>query len=604
MNYSLNYLSTMPEVFADALLGGKDRNAYNHKREGEWKSFTYQDVYENIQNVGFGFHALGLKKGDKIAIFSENRPEWSMTDWACAHFGFVSVPIYQTSIPRQINYIVNHAECNVIIASSKELAKTIISLKAKLNTLKHMVVIDEAGFDEDWILSWDTLLKKGVAEKKRSEKSISDITEKIKPDDLWSIIYTSGTSGLPKGVMISQFNIAANVQQSQAALGFLENKRWLSFLPLSHSFERVTSLFSFWVGAEIYYAESITKVADNLKEVKPQYMTTVPRLLEKVYAAVLDQIASGSPAKQKIFNWAQGIGNEAVEKYLVFNKQPRGILGAKYSMARNLVFNKISGIFGGEFIQCVSGGAPLSDELGKFFLAAGIRIIEGYGLTEMSPVTHVNDNDNIKFGTVGKALPDVQTRILEDGEILLNGPNRMEGYYKSPDETKEAIDKDGWFHTGDIGFMDEEGYLKITDRKKNIIVTAGGKNIAPAAVEREITSSKYIDQAVVIGDRRKYLIAILVPSLEMFAKWGKLQDPPLEFSNYEDVVKSREVEKLIRHELDEHQQGLARYEQIKYFFIAPQPFAIETGELTASLKVKRNEIIDKYNEEIEELYKN
>ncbi|MDZ7820965.1 MAG: AMP-binding protein [Candidatus Marinimicrobia bacterium] len=227
-----------------------------------------------------------------------------------------------------------------------------------------------------------------------------------------------------------------------------------------------------------------------------------------------------SPAKQKIFNWAQGIGNEAVEKYLVFNKQPRGILGAKYSMARNLVFNKISGIFGGEFIQCVSGGAPLSDELGKFFLAAGIRIIEGYGLTEMSPVTHVNDNDNIKFGTVGKALPDVQTRILEDGEILLNGPNRMKGYYKSPDETKDAIDKDGWFHTGDIGFMDEEGYLKITDRKKNIIVTAGGKNIAPAAVEREITSSKYIDQAVVIGDRRKYLIAILVPSLEMFAKWG------------------------------------------------------------------------------------
>ncbi|MDZ7820966.1 MAG: AMP-binding protein [Candidatus Marinimicrobia bacterium] len=296
MNYTLNYLSTMPEVFADALLGGKDRNAYNHKQEGEMgKASRIRTSDENIQNVGFGFHALGLKKGDKIAIFSENRPEWSMTDWACAHFGFVSVPIYQTSIPRQIDYIVNHAECKVIIASSKELAKTIISLKDKLNTLKHMVMIDEAGFDEDWILSWDALLKKGVSEKKYSEKSISDITEKIKPDDLWSIIYTSGTSGLPKGVMISQFNIAANVQQSQAALGFLKNKRWLSFLPLSHSFERVTSLFSFWVGAEIYYAESITKVADNLKEVKPQYMTTVPRLLEKVYAAVLDQIASGFP---------------------------------------------------------------------------------------------------------------------------------------------------------------------------------------------------------------------------------------------------------------------------------------------------------------------
>ncbi|MFA7630460.1 MAG: AMP-binding protein, partial [Candidatus Neomarinimicrobiota bacterium] len=258
----------------------------------------------------------------------------------------------------------------------------------------------------------------------------------------------------------------------------------------------------------------------------------------------------------------------------------------------------------GEFIQCVSGGAPLSAEVGSFFLAAGVRIIEGYGLTEMSPVTHVNDNNHIKFGTVGKALPDVQTKILEDGEILLNGPNRMLGYYKNEEETKASVDKDGWFHTGDIGYLDEEGYLKITDRKKNIIVTAGGKNIAPAAVEREITSSKYIDQAVVVGDRRKYLVAILVPNIEFFKKWGLLQDPPLEFNNYADLVKSRDVEKLIQQELDVHQQGLARYEQIKYFLLAPQPFSIEGGELTASMKIKRNEVIRKYQAEIEELYKN
>ncbi|MFO7841500.1 MAG: AMP-binding protein [Fidelibacterota bacterium] len=431
MDYTLNYLRTMPEVFADALLGGKDRKVFNHKQDGEWKSFTYQEVYNYIQNIGFGLHSLGVKKNDKVGILSENRPAWSMTDWTCAHFGFVSVPIYQTSIPRQIDYITNHAECKVIVVSSKELAKTVISLKNNLKTLKYMVVVDNAEFDDDWILSWDELLKKGAAEKETSGLSMAAIAEKIKPEDLWSIIYTSGTSGLPKGVMISHFNIAANVQQSQAAIGFLKDKRWLSFLPLSHSFERVTSLFSLWVGAEIYYAESITKVADNLKEVKPQYMTTVPRLLEKVYSAVLEQVAEGSPAKQKIFNRARQIGNDAVEKYLVFNKQPRGILGAKYSLAKKLVFNKIQTVFGGEFIQCVSGGAPLSDEVGKFFLAAGIRIIEGYGLTEMSPVTHVNDNDNIKFGTVGKALPDVQTKILEDGEILLNGPNRMKGYYKN-----------------------------------------------------------------------------------------------------------------------------------------------------------------------------
>jgi long-chain acyl-CoA synthetase len=604
MNYQLDYLKTMPEVFADAMLGGLDRKVYNYKVRGEWQSYTYQDVYDKLQVIGFGLRSLGLVENDRVGILSENRPEWSMTDWACAHFHMVSVPIYQTSIPRQIEYILNHSEAKVVIASNKEQAEKVISIKSQLKSLKYMIVLDEISFKDSWILSFKDLLKKGDIEKERSSLTMQEIAQKIKPDDLWSIIYTSGTSGRPKGVMISQFNIAANVQQSQAALGFQKDKRWLSFLPLSHSFERVTSLFSLWVGAEIYYAESIAKVPDNLKEVKPQYMTTVPLLLEKIYSAVLEQVSSGSAAKQKIFFWAKKIGRDATEKYLADNKTPRGALGMQYGLAKKLVFGTIAKVFGGEFIQCVSGGAPLSEEVGSFFLAAGVRIIEGYGLTEMSPVTHVNDNNHIKFGTVGKALPDVQTKILEDGEILLNGPNRMLGYFRNDEETAASVDKDGWFHTGDIGYLDEEGYLKITDRKKNIIVTAGGKNIAPAAVEREITSSKYIDSAVVIGDRRKYLVAILVPNLEFFKKWGKTQDPPMEFNNYADIVKSKDVENLIRQELDLHQQGLARYEQIKYFYLAPEPFSIEGGELTASMKVKRNEVIRKYDSEIEELYKN
>lgn len=604
MNYQLDYLKTMPEVFADALLGGLDRKVYNHKVNGEWQSYTYQDVYDKLQLIGFGLLSLGLTEKDRVAILSENRPEWSMTDWACAHFYFVSVPIYQTSIPRQIEYIMNHSGAKVILVSNKEQAEKVIPLKSKLKDLKYMIMLDEVRYEESWILTFSELLKKGDIEKERSSLSMQEIAKKIKPEDLWSIIYTSGTSGRPKGVMISHFNIAANVQQSQSAIGFQKDKRWLSFLPLSHSFERVTSLFSFWIGAEIYYAESIAKVPDNLKEVKPQYMTTVPLLLEKIYSAVLDQVSSGSPVKQKIFFWAKKVGQETTKKYLADNKTPKGALGIQYGLAKRLVFGTIAKVFGGEFIQCVNGGAPLSDEVGSFFLAAGVRIIEGYGLTEMSPVTHVNDNNHIKFGTVGKALPDVQTKILEDGEILLNGPNRMLGYYKNEEETASALDKDGWFHTGDIGYIDEEGYLKITDRKKNLIVTAGGKNIAPSAVEREITSSKYIDQAVVIGDRRKYLVAILVPNLEFFKKWGKQQDPPLEFTDYEDIVKSKDVETLIRQELDIHQQGLARYEQIKYFFIAPEPFSIEGGELTASLKIKRNEVLRKYASEIEELYKN
>ncbi len=604
MAYQLNYLKTMPEIFADALLGGPERKLYHYKQNDEWKSISYRDVNETIERIGFGLQALGVRQKDKVGILSENCPEWSMTDLACAHFGFASVPIYQTSIPRQIEFIINHSECKVVIVSSKEQAQKIIPIKNNLRSLKYIVLINEEPYHDAWIVSWKDLLKKGDDEKERSGQSMQEIAGKIKPEDLWSIIYTSGTSGNPKGVMISQFNIAANVQQSQAAIGFQKNKRWLSFLPLSHSFERVTSMFSMWVGAEIYFAESIAKVSENLKEVKPQYMTTVPRLLEKVYSAVLEQVAMGSTVKQNIFHWAQRVGSEAVRKYLAFNKQPQGLLASRYALAKTLVFNKIAHVFGGEFIQCVSGGAPLSEEVGEFFVAAGIRIIEGYGLTEMSPVTHVNTNDHIKFGTVGKALPDVETKIIEDGEILLRGPNRMEKYFNNPEETAEAIDKDGWFHTGDIGFMDEDGFLKITDRKKNLIVTAGGKNIAPAEVEREITASKFIESAVVVGDRQKFLIAILVPSLDIFSKWGKLQNPPIELSTYEDLVTSKDVEKLIREELDIHQQGLARYEQIKYFFLAPQPFTIETGELTASMKIKRKHIIEKYQLEIEELYKN
>jgi long-chain acyl-CoA synthetase len=433
---------------------------------------------------------------------------------------------------------------------------------------------------------------------------MEDISTKVKPDDLWSIIYTSGSTGVPKGVMLSHFNIAANVQQTQDHEKFKSNKRWLSFLPLSHTFERCTSLFSFWIGAEIYFAESIAKVPDNLKEVKPHFMTTVPRLLEKIYSTVIEQVLAGPQVKQDIFNWAQHVGHKTAVKYLKDNKTPLGLLGIQYGLAKRLVFNKIAAVFGGEFSRCVSGGAPLAPEIGEFFLMAGVRVLEGYGLTEMSPITHANINEHLVFGTVGRAIPDVQTSIAADGEILVKGPNMMSGYYKSPTETAEAIDKDGWFHTGDIGFIDEDGNLKITDRKKNLIVTSGGKNIAPAGVERELCSSNFIDQAVVVGDRRKFLVAILVPSFEIIAKWGKKQNPPLEFSTYEDVATSKDVDKLIKDELALSQEGLARFEQIKYFFIAPQPFTIETGELTASMKIKRNEIINKYNLEIEELYNN
>lgn len=600
----MNYIETLPGIFSDALSKGPNRKLYNYKQDGEWKSYTYQEIYDILPELGFGIRSLGLEEQDKVAILSENNPEWCMFDWTCSHFNFVSIPVYQTSIPKQIEYILNHSEAKIAIVSNHEQLKKILSVKDRLENLQKVVMLDNKQYEEDWVMTLDELKEAGQLAKKNSNFTMQDIAAKIKADNLWSIIYTSGTSGDPKGVLLTQFNMAANVQQTQEHAKFKANKRWLSFLPLSHSFERITSYFSFWIGAEFYFAESIVKVPDNLKEVKPQYMTTVPRLLEKIYSTVIEQVIAGPKTKQEIFNWAQHVGHKAAIKYLIYNKTPIGPTGLNYGLAKKLVFSKIADIFGGEFVRCISGGAPLAPEIGEFFLMAGIRVQEGYGLTEMSPITHANMMNHLKFGTVGKALPDVQTKIASDGEILVKGPNQMQGYYKSPTETEEAIDKDGWFHTGDIGFVDEDGYLKITDRKKNIIVTAGGKNIAPAGVEREICSSKYIEQAVVIGDRRKYLVAIVVPSLEIINKWGIKQNPPLEFDNYADMAVSKDVEKLIRSELDNHQDGLARYEQIKYFFIAPQPFTIETGELTASLKIKRNEIINKYDLEIEELYNN
>ena len=604
MNYSLNYIKTMPEIYSDALAKRPDLKLYNYKVGDEWKSHTYQEVYDMLPDLGFGLRSLGIEAQDKVGILSENRPEWCMFDWTCAHFNYVSVPVYQTSIPKQIEYILNHSECKVVVVSNEEQLKKLITLKSKLKFMKYAILLEEVKHEETWVISLEDLKKAGKKVRKTAKESMREIAAKIKPENLWSIIYTSGSTGDPKGVLLTHFNVAANVQQTQDHEKFKSNKRWLSFLPLSHTFERVTSLFSFWIGAEIYFAESIAKVPDNLKEVKPHFMTTVPRLLEKIYSKVIEQVLAGPQVKQDIFNWAQKVGHKTAVKYLKDNKTPIGPLGLQYALAKRLVFNKIAAVFGGEFSRCVSGGAPLAPEIGEFFLMAGVRVLECYGLTEMSPVTHANRNEHLVFGTVGKALPDVQTTIASDGEILLKGPNQMQGYYKAPVETAEAIDKDGWFHTGDIGFIDEDGNLKITDRKKNIIITAGGKNIAPAGVEAEICSSNFIDQAVVIGDRRKYLVAILVPSLEIFAKWGKKQNPPLEFSTYEDVATSKDVDKLIKDELALSQDGLARYEQIKYFFIAPQPFTIETGELTASMKIKRNEIINKYDLEIEELYNN
>ncbi len=602
MGYKLKYMETLPELFSDSVNKNGDRDLFFEKKGDNWESISYRQGRDIVELVAMGLRSLGYAKGDRIAIQSENRSEWTLTDYACAHFGFVTVAVYPTLIPEQIEFILNDSGSALVFASSREQAEKILQIKNKILTLKHMVVFDDEKFDEDWILTFADLKEKGKAFLETAGYTLEDEGKKISPEDLWTLIYTSGTTGNPKGVMLTQFNIASNVQATQDAVHFLENKRFLSFLPLSHSLERMGSHATFWIGATTYFAESVPQVPENLRVAKPHYLISVPRLYEKIYAKVNETIAVSSPVKQKIFNWATSVGSEVSKKYLQKAKKPTGLLGLKFALAQKLVFHKISDAFGGNFIFGISGGAPLPKTIGEFFASAGILILEGFGLTETTPVTNVNPIDNIKFGFVGKNIADVETRIADDGEIWFRGPNIMKGYYNNPEATKEAIDSDGWFATGDIGEIDEEGFLKITDRKKNLIVTSGGKNIAPANIENKLISSRWIDQIVVIGDRRNFLTAAIVPSTEALENWAR--ENGVSYDSFAELVKKPEVYELIDKDLAPKQEELARFEQVKKFLILADPFTISDGTLTPSLKIKRKVVEDKYRAEFDALYQN
>ena len=601
MSYELDYLETLPALFADAVERHRDLNAYARRENDSFIYVSYTDVRDQVEIIAMGIRSMGYDMGERVAILSENRPEWIMTDYACAHFGLISVPVYPTLLSDQVSYILNDSGAALIFVSNEIQAKKIISIKEKLPNLRQMIIYKGGEeFTEDWIFTFDTFLKSGEDFKAEVDYSLEDEGNKVKPEDLWTIIYTSGTTGTPKGVMLTQYNVATNAQASQGAVQFNSARRWISFLPYSHSLERIAAHFSFWIGSTVYVIESIEKVLDALQKFKPHYFVSVPRLYEKVYNSVLERIYSGSFVKRGIFNWATKVGTEVSINYLQKNRVPEGWLAWKYNLAQNLVFSKITDLFGGEAKQTISGGAPLSKEIGQFFASAGLIITEGFGLTEMSPVTNANRQDNIKFGSVGPTIPDVKMKIADDGEILFKGPNKMKGYYNDPESTAEVIDDDGWLHSGDIGEIDEDGHLVITDRKKNLIVTSGGKNIAPAPLEQQLTGSRYIDQVMVIGDKRKYVSALIVPNQESIEYWAKSNG--IDYENFEELVKSEPVNDLIHKEISNIQQDFASFEQIKRFALLEKPFTVEDGELTPTLKVKRRVVEDKYKDVIESLY--
>ncbi len=591
---------SIPEMYYKQADRNKGRVIIKHKKDGKWLDITWDQNRELTEALACGLIKLGIKPQEKVCILSENRNEWYVSDIAIQSAGAVTVPVYATDTPDQVAYIVNDSDAVAIIISTAQQYNKIKTKRDEMPNLKHIISMDKLN-NENGIMWFYDLTASGRSN--GLKEGLDKILKAINPQDLATIIYTSGTTGDPKGVMLTQSNLLSITDASYDAFkDELTDEVMLSFLPLSHGYARIADFY-----VPLYHAkgvqaiaESIDKIADNLKEIQPTMFVSVPRVYEKVYGRIISQVEADKPIKRKIFYWAISVGRKAAP-YLMESKSLPLSLSFQYQLANTLVFKKIKQAVGGRLKFAIAGGAPLSKELGEFFFALGIKIIEGYGLTETSAIFMANPPKKIKFGTVGKPFKGYELRIASDGEILLKGSNVMKGYYKKPEATKEILDKEGWLYSGDIGFVDNEGYLHITDRKKDLIVTAGGKNIAPQPIENKLKMNKYIDEAVMIGDKRPYCVALIVPSFEMLEDAAKKEG--IAYNDKKDLIGKPRIKELISAAIEDVNKGLARFETIKKFILIPQLFSQESGELTPTIKVKRSAVEKKYRDVIEELYR-
>jgi len=589
-------VTTLPELFLKAA-GFNKPDCLLSKVGGTYQPVSTAELVDRVRRLAKALEGLGVERGVRVALMSENGPHWAAIDFATLCNGAVLVPIYPTLLPEQSSYIANDCGARVVFAETLSHLQGFLDNADKLPEVHHFVLIKgEAPAGDKRVITYADLLAPvtsvDAAEFERKARS-------VQPDELATFVYTSGTTGQPKGVMLSHRNIVSNVVAAMEVVPLDGRFTALSFLPLSHSFERTVDYCYFHQGCTIAYAESVAAVAQNLQEVKPQVFVSVPRVYEKVLSRVQENVASAPPIRQKIFHWAVSVGREALP-WRLKRQSPPGLLGLKLALADKLVFGKIRERLGGRFQYALSGGAPLSRDVAEFFWGAGIAIFEGYGLSETAPVLTVNTLDHVKMGTVGRALPGVTLRIAEDGEILGKGPNIMQGYWNLPEATAEVIDADGWFHTGDIGEIDSEGFLRITDRKKELIINAYGKNVAPAPIENALKASRYIGQAVVIGDRRKFLSALLVPDFEVLKPWAEKQG--IGTGDMSALLRDAKVRALFAQEVDAVNGRLASFEKIVAWELLPSEFTLETGELTPTQKVKRRVINQKYGDVIERLY--
>lgn len=583
---------TLVSMFEAAVEQYGNKAALAHKpRGGTYQDISYTELDASVAAFSKGLNALGVEKNDRVAILSENRPEWAITDFGSLKVGAVTVPMFSTLTAAQVGYILQDSGAKIICVSTEKQLEKVSAIRDEVPTLEQIIIFDTIEDETpEGVIQFDAVCELA------GEAADSAASE----DDIATIIYTSGTTGNPKGVMLTHANFISNVEACKSLIDVSESDVLLSFLPLSHVFERLgghyVPLFS---GAKIAYAESTFTVAQNMKEVAPTVMLSVPRLYETMHERILRAVQEGSSLKQKIFHWGVSVGS-AVSSAIQQGKNPSAILRLQQGIADKLVFAKLKEATGGRLRFFVSGGAALPQSIAEFFHAAGILILEGYGLTETSPVISMNHPGKWKFGTVGAQVPGIEVQIAEDGEILTRGPHVMKGYFNNDEATAEVIDSEGWFYTGDIGLIDEDGFVRITDRKKNIIVLSNGKNVAPQPIESQLIQSPFINQIMLVGNEKKNVAALIVPNFDALKSWGT--ENGLDASEISEMLKTREVQQLIQKEIRERLTDFADFEQVRRFALLEREFSQEEDEMTPTLKLKRNVIIEKFSDEIEGMY--
>ena len=585
---------TLISMFEQSVQQFGDKPALAHKpKGGTYQDITYTEFGNSVDAFSKGLQALGVEKEDRIAILSENRPEWAISDFGILKAGGINVPMFSTLTPAQVGYILNDSGAKIICVSTKSQLDKVFEIRDGVETLEQIILYDSSEEElPEGVIEFNEVCELG--------KEVDELNIDVNEEDIATIIYTSGTTGNPKGVMLTHTNFLSNYNACKSLIDVSDSDVLLSFLPLSHVFERLGGHYvPIFSGAKIAYAESTFTVAQNMQDVSPTVMLSVPRLYETMHDRVLRAVEAGSPLKQKIFHWGVSVGS-AVSSAIQQGKKPSALLQLKQSIADKLVFAKLKTATGGRLRFFVSGGAALPQSIAEFFHAAGILILEGYGLTETSPVISMNYPDKWKFGTVGAPVPGIEVNIAEDGEILTRGPHVMKGYFNNEEATTEVINEDGWFHTGDIGVIDEGGFIKITDRKKNIIVLSNGKNVAPQPLESQLVQSPYIDQIMLVGNERKNVAALIVPNFDALKTWAGEND--VEASDILEMLKTREVQQLIQQEIRERLSDFADFEQVRRFVLLEKEFSQEEDEMTPTLKLKRNIIMEKYADVIEGMY--